>query len=200
MSISLPLLLPLTLMMATASSFAQPPDAPEPEVKSLSVRIQDAYDNGDNRTVEKLARQALEEDKDSSAWFYGNSVHDYNQWLGLVALRENRLEEARHYLIMAGKSPGSPQLNSFGPDMILAQKLLKRGPHEREAVLLYLDLVADFWAYTPPDRLDRIEKEHPGATARFQKLSAENRQKIEMWKQQIREGKNPTLNNSDYPD
>lgn len=181
-------------------SFVQPPEPPEPEVKSLSVRIRDAYDNGDNRTVEKLARQALEEDKDSSAWYYGNSIHNYNQWLGLVALRENWLEEARHYLIMAGKSPGSPQLDSFGPKMILAQKLLKRGPREREAVLLYLDLVADFWAYTPPDELAKFDKKHPGATERFQKSNAENGQKIEMWKQQIREGKNPKLNYSDLPE
>lgn len=200
MSFSLRLLLPLTLLMATTSSFAQPPEPSAPEVQPRSVRIRHAYDNGDNRAVEKIARQALVEGKDSSAWYYGNFVHDYNQWLGLVALRENRLEEARHYLIMAGKSPGSPQLDSFGPDMILAQKLLKRGPREREAVLLYLDLVADFWAYTPPDRLAKIEKKHPGATARFQKSDAENRQQIELWKQQIREGKNPTLNNSDYPD
>jgi len=200
MSFSLRLLLPLTLMMATISSFAQPADAPRPEVKAPSVRIQDAYNNGDNRAVERMARQALADNKDDSKWYYGNVVHDNNQWLGLVAGRENRLEEARHYLIQAGKSPGSLQLDSFGPDMILAQKLLKCGPREREAVLLYLDLVADFWAYTPPDRLAIIEKKHPGATARFQKSNAENRQQIELWKQQIREGKNPTLNNSDYPD
>ena len=43
----------------------------------------------------------------------------------------------------AGKTPGSPQLDSFGPDRDLARALLERG--ERTAVLAYLAECARFW-------------------------------------------------------
>jgi hypothetical protein len=45
--------------------------------------------------------------------------------------------------VRAGKTPGSPQLNSFGPDRDLARALLERG--ERAAVLAYLADCARFW-------------------------------------------------------
>jgi len=38
-------------------------------------------------------------------------------------LKEGKVEDAKHYLLEAGKTPGSPQLNSFGPDMSLAEEL-----------------------------------------------------------------------------
>ena len=44
---------------------------------------------------------------------------------------------------MAGRTPGSPQLNSFGPNMLLAKELLEKG--EREKVLVYFALCAKFW-------------------------------------------------------
>ena len=76
-------------------------------------------------------------------WNYGNAIHDGNEVLGRIALQEERLEDAKRFLIEAGKSPGSPQLDSFGPDMGLAQALLERG--ERETVLEYLKLCRRFW-------------------------------------------------------
>lgn len=76
-------------------------------------------------------------------WNYGNAIHDGNAVLGRIAVRQGRLDDARRYLIEAGKTPGSPQLNSFGPDMGLAQDLLKRG--ERATVIEYLNLCRRFW-------------------------------------------------------
>jgi hypothetical protein len=58
-------------------------------------------------------------------------------------VQEGRLDDAKRCLIEAGKTPGSPQLDSFGPDMGLAQDLLERG--ERETVLEYLKLCRRFW-------------------------------------------------------
>jgi hypothetical protein len=52
-------------------------------------------------------------DKYRSDWNYGNAVHKANLALGRVALRDGDIEQAKHYLIEAGKTPGSPQLNSF---------------------------------------------------------------------------------------
>ncbi len=76
-------------------------------------------------------------------WSYGNAVHDGHVTLGLVALRRDDIATARRELLEAAQTPGSPQLNSFGPDMTLANELLKHG--EREAVLEYLTLCRKFW-------------------------------------------------------
>jgi hypothetical protein len=60
-------------------------------------------------------------------WNYGNAAHDGNRYLGLVRLRNGNLEQAAAHLEVSGKTTGSPQLNSFGPDLDLADQLLKRG-------------------------------------------------------------------------
>jgi hypothetical protein len=76
-------------------------------------------------------------------WNYGNAIHDGNEVLGIIAVQEGRISDAKHFLLEAGKNPGSPQLDSFGPDMELAQHLLEHG--ERATVLEYLQLCSKFW-------------------------------------------------------
>jgi tetratricopeptide (TPR) repeat protein len=76
-------------------------------------------------------------------WNYGNAVQDGNLVLGRIAVREGRIEEAKRYLRESGKSPGSPQMNSFGPNMSLAKDLLEKG--QREVVLEYFELCRKFW-------------------------------------------------------
>jgi hypothetical protein len=76
-------------------------------------------------------------------WDYGNEIHDGNLVRGLIALRSGNIPGAAHDLIEAGKTPGSPQLNSFGPAMTLAKGLLEAG--EKDAVLEYLSLCKKFW-------------------------------------------------------
>lgn len=78
-----------------------------------------------------------------NSWDYGNAVHDANLVLGRIAVREHDLKAAKKYLIAAGRSPGSPQMDSFGPNMSLAQDLLAAG--DRETVLEYLTLCHRFW-------------------------------------------------------
>ena len=76
-------------------------------------------------------------------WNYGNTIHKGHLILGRIELRRgDRLTAAKH-LLEAGKTPGSPQLNSFGPNMILAKELLEAG--EQKAVLQYLELCGRFW-------------------------------------------------------
>jgi hypothetical protein len=48
-------------------------------------------------------------------------------------------------MLASGRTPGSPQLNSFGPNTDLAQALLEAG--DRKAVLQYLELCRRFWAH-----------------------------------------------------
>lgn len=76
-------------------------------------------------------------------WNYGNAIHDANLVLGRIAVREGNIEMAKKHLIAAGKSPGSPQMNSFGPNMTLAKDLLEKG--ERDAVVEYFMLCRRFW-------------------------------------------------------
>lgn len=76
-------------------------------------------------------------------WNYGNAVQDVPIVLGRLALREGKIDEAKTHLLEAGKSPGSPQINSFGPNMTLAKDLIEKG--EKEVVIQYFDLCAKFW-------------------------------------------------------
>jgi hypothetical protein len=89
-------------------------------------------------------------------WNYGNAVQDANLVFGRIAVREGRIEDAKRYLIEAGKSPGSPQMNSFGPNMSLAKDLLEKG--ERDVVLEYFNLCRKFWDFHK-DLLDQWSQE-----------------------------------------
>lgn len=89
-------------------------------------------------------------------WNYGNAVQDANLVLGRIAVHEGRIDDAKQYLLEAGKSPGSPQLDTFGPNMGLAKDLLEKG--EREVVVEYFELCRKFWEMDD-GRLDQWTKE-----------------------------------------
>lgn len=76
-------------------------------------------------------------------WNYGNAIQDSNQVLGRIALSKGDVAEAKKRLLASADSDGSPQLNSFGPNMRLAKELLDKG--EKEVVLEYFDLCGKFW-------------------------------------------------------
>ncbi len=76
-------------------------------------------------------------------WNYGNAIHDANLALGHVALAKNDVAGAKEHLLAAGRTPGSPQLGSFGPSMSLAKALAEKG--ERDVVVKYLKLCGKFW-------------------------------------------------------
>lgn len=76
-------------------------------------------------------------------WNYGNAVQDANLVLGRIAVQEGRIEDAKRHLLEAGRSPGSAQMNSFGPNMSLAKDLLETGEHD--VVLEHFELCRKFW-------------------------------------------------------
>jgi hypothetical protein len=76
-------------------------------------------------------------------WNYGNAIHDANVVLGMYAIDQKDITLAAAYLRRAGASPGSPQLNSFGPTLILAKAVYDNG--DRDAVIAYLDAISRFW-------------------------------------------------------
>jgi hypothetical protein len=73
----------------------------------------------------------------------GDGVYYANVVLGMIALRKDDVPTAKHYLIEAARTPGSPWLSQGTQDMGLALELLRLG--EREAVLDYLELSKRFW-------------------------------------------------------
>ena len=81
--------------------------------------------------------------KDPKDWDHGNALHHGNIVLGRVALRLGKAAAARAHLLAAGRVPGSPQLDSFGPNTSLAAVLLERG--DRKTVDRFLELVGGFW-------------------------------------------------------
>lgn len=103
-----------------------------------------AFADGDIEKAKAYAQELLKQAPImQDDWNYGNALHVGNFTLGRIALAAGDMEKAKYYLIESGKTPGSPQLNSFGPNMLLAKELLEKG--EREVVVQYFDLCAKFW-------------------------------------------------------
>lgn len=76
-------------------------------------------------------------------WNYGNAISAGHTVLGLVALHLGKIDEAVIELRKSGETPGSPQLNSFGPSMQLARALACQGKFE--AALGYISQCRVFW-------------------------------------------------------
>ena len=98
----------------------------------------------DPRRAAAFAHELLElAERYRTDWNYGNAIHKGHLILGRVALRRGDLDAARSELLLAGRTPGSPQLDSFGPNMTLAKELLEAG--EKAVVLEYFELCRRFW-------------------------------------------------------
>ena len=80
-------------------------------------------------------------------WNYGNAIHDGHMVLGRIAARAGDLTAAKRELLEAGRTPGSPQLGSYGPSMSLAKDLLER--NEAATVVEYFGLCGAFWDGEP---------------------------------------------------
>lgn len=116
-----------------------------------------AFDAGDLQKARAYAELLLREaTRQQGSWNHGNAVHKGNLILGRIAAAEGRVADAVTFLRAAGETPGSPQLNSFGPNMTLAKDLLERG--ERDAVLAYFEACRVFWKMGG-GRLDAWTKE-----------------------------------------
>jgi tetratricopeptide (TPR) repeat protein len=90
--------------------------------------------------AQELLQMAPQFPKD---WNYGNAIYYGHFVLGRVALREGNTKEAPGQLVAAGTTPGSPQLDSFGPNVTLAKDLLAQG--QTQSVLEYLAECKSFW-------------------------------------------------------
>jgi len=188
-------LLVVPCVAAETNSIAAEPDskasARPPSLRQLAIQ---SLELGDTEAATRHATEWLNTTTNRRAYFYGTVVHDANQIMGVAALKEGRVADAKTYLLKAGASPGSPQLNSFGPRMFLAQQLLEK--NEKEVVVEYLDLVAKFWASSSDEYLRQAEERSPGASATIKELNREHQKQIDAWKQDISAGTKPKLNKS----
>jgi uncharacterized membrane protein YeaQ/YmgE (transglycosylase-associated protein family) len=111
---------------------------------SLDSAAKESFNVGKIDDANKFANELLKLAPNFRGnWNYGNAIQDGNLVLGRIAARDGRIEEAKNYLLEAGKSPGSPQMDSFGPNMGLAKDLLEKG--DRDTVLQYFELCRKFW-------------------------------------------------------
>jgi hypothetical protein len=131
---------------------------------ALDDAAKESFVVGDTDDARKFATELLDlAPKYSGDWNYGNAIQDGNLVLGRIAVKEGRIEDAKKFLLAAGSSKGSPQMDSFGPNMSLAKDLLEKG--ERDTVLQYFELCRRFW-----------ETDHG---------------KLDDWTQQVKAGKIP---------
>lgn len=106
--------------------------------------IESHYQNGNLNAVDKYANDYL----DLAAayrcnWNYGNAIHEANRYLGLISLKKKDTDRAAMYLVRASHTPGSMQLGAFGPELDLANLLLKKGKNAE--VIEYLNRMNLIW-------------------------------------------------------
>jgi len=117
-----------------------------------------AFTDGETAKAGALAEQLLKDAESwKQNWNYGNATHAANIVLGRIALKTGETDEAKKFLLAAGKTPGSAQLNTFGPDMTLAKDLLEKG--ERDVVIEYLALCSKFWGKHHQAKIDNCTSE-----------------------------------------
>ncbi len=146
-----------SLDMQSSSSLKVQKEAATKALEQLEIAYQLSANQAKDALLKSLAQAALvagdtEKAKQyaelmlnqiGSDWNSGNNEHYGNITLGEIALAEGDVDAAKQYLIKAGKTKGSPQLNSFGPDFGLAKALLEKD--QKEVVLEYLALCGNFW-------------------------------------------------------
>jgi len=103
-----------------------------------------AFNAGEVDKAKAYSKQLLEmAPQHPKDWNYGNAIYFGNLVLGRIAVREDNLALAGQYLLAAGATPGSPQLDSFGPNVTLARELIEKG--QSGVVLQYFALCKHFW-------------------------------------------------------
>lgn len=117
---------------------------PQERFYMLDEATKYAIEAGENAKAEQYATELLASaEKNQNDWNYGNALNIGNVILGRVALQRGDMAGAREHLLAAGNVAGSPQLDSFGPDMSLAKELFAKG--DRDTVLAYLQSCGKFW-------------------------------------------------------
>lgn len=103
-----------------------------------------AFEAGDTEKAGNYAKQLLKMAADyRNDWNYGNAIFYGNLVLGRIAVQQGDIARAGQYLLASAATPGSPQLDSFGPNMTLAKDLLEKG--QKDVVVQYFEACKKFW-------------------------------------------------------
>jgi hypothetical protein len=105
-----------------------------------------AFNRGRYREARYMAEELLhiaDRHPDPEEFPREDAIHQGHIVLGRLALKNGKVEEARHHLLRAAQVPGSPVLMSYGPSMSLARELLEHG--EVQVIVDYLELCREFW-------------------------------------------------------
>jgi hypothetical protein len=155
---------------ASAPSLWQEFGAADPgltQFHRLRRELRRAFSDGDYQRAKTFANQYLAlASKYPCDEGYGDAIYSANLYLGRISLKDGDLTGAGNYLLEAGKTPGSMVLNSVGPDLTLADQLLRTG--QTDTVVKFLLEVRAFWT--------------PG------------QKQIDSWTAEIKAGKRPFLN------
>jgi hypothetical protein len=122
-----------------------------------------AFWTGDTNKAEQYAKEAMSLESPGDPVGDGEATHDGNMVLGLIALQRGDVDQAKRYLIESSRTSGSGYMSMTGPNLSLANELLKR--NERQSVIGYLRECRRFWV--------------------------EGRKTLDAWIEKIREGKDP---------
>src|SRR6188768_2707572 len=133
-------MLEIAMVILTASAhFAGHPVTWDARYSKASTKLKEAANDLDRfYALRDVAKAAFETGKMDEArtsamalldlatqfpddWNYGNAIHDGHMVLGRLALVDGDVAKAKRELIEAGKTPGSPQLDTFGPNVSLAR-------------------------------------------------------------------------------
>lgn len=117
--------------------------AGSPRSEVLANAAECALWAGEDTKATEYASELLRPVGDPTGKPDGDAIHEGHRILGHVALKAGDVEGARRHLLESAKTPGSPALNSFGPELTLAKELLAKG--ERQAVIQYLESLPRFW-------------------------------------------------------
>ena len=111
---------------------------------ALTDLIEAAGDHFQVERTQEVAAELFELAKRyQDDWNYGNAIFYANYALAQIAFRSEDLDNAGKFLLKASQTPGSPQLDSFGPNFELAQRLLDHG--DKATVREYIVNCAKFW-------------------------------------------------------
>lgn len=114
---------------------------------SLSERLERAVKAKDCPKMQSLAGELLAiAPYYSSNWNYGNAIFDGHMAHAACDFKDKKIESALNHLNEAAKTPGSPQLSTFGPpyhDMSVLSDLLRDG--RKKEVTAFLASLKRFW-------------------------------------------------------
>jgi hypothetical protein len=133
---------------------------------ALADLAKEAFNLGHTDEAQTHDRKLLDETPQyPKDWNYGNAIYYGNFVLGRVALQQGNVQSAVQYLLNAGSTPGSPQLNSFGPNVTLAKELLEKG--QGQVVLQFLAECKNFWKMDRGKLDEWIATLHGGGIPQF---------------------------------